>query len=271
MESSQPLRNRTWASVLMILLAACGTAGLRTPPAAASASDSSPVETFALVEGGIAWGGYNDVRIPPETGTEFSLTDDLTSDPASFIRLRLGVRLGDRHTLSLLAAPLRISSEGRFDQTVRYQGVDFPAGEEISATYRFDSYRLTYRYSVYQSDRLRADIGLTAKIRDAEIELTTAELQASKTNVGFVPLISFALCWQMADSWNLILDGDALASPGGQGRAEDVFVGMQRALRQGLAIRAGYRILEGGADVDDVYNFALVHYASVGFVFSVPR
>ncbi len=271
MKSSRPFPNRTWACTLVILLTTCATAGLATPPAAASASDSSPVETFALIEGGVAWGGYNDVRIPPETGTEFSLTEDLASDPASFIRLRLGVRVGDRHTLSLLAAPLRISSEGRFDRTVHYQGVDFPAGEEISATYRFDSYRLTYRYSVYQSDRLRADIGVTAKIRDAEIELMTTELQASKTNVGVVPLISFALCWQMADAWNLILDGDALASPGGQGRAEDVFVGVQRALRPGLAVRAGYRILEGGADVDEVYNFAVVHYASVGFVFSLAR
>jgi hypothetical protein len=26
----------------------------------------------------------------------------------------------------------------------------------------------------------------------------------------------------------------------------------------------GYRILEGGADNDEVYNFALFHYAAVG-------
>ncbi|MBK7711757.1 MAG: hypothetical protein IPJ37_13005 [Bacteroidales bacterium] len=31
-----------------------------------------------------------------------------------------------------------------------------------------------------------------------------------------------------------------------------------------FGLRAGYRILEGGADNDEVYNFALFHYASVG-------
>jgi hypothetical protein len=29
-------------------------------------------------------------------------------------------------------------------------------------------------------------------------------------------------------------------------------------------VRLGYRLLEGGADVAEVYNFALIHYAYVG-------
>ena len=33
-------------------------------------------------------------------------------------------------------------------------------------------------------------------------------------------------------------------------------------------IRAGYRILEGGADNDEVYNFALFHYASMGISYA---
>jgi hypothetical protein len=31
-----------------------------------------------------------------------------------------------------------------------------------------------------------------------------------------------------------------------------------------ISISAGYRILEGGADVDEVYSFALLHYGVVG-------
>lgn len=265
MRSTKPFR-RPWWRLVAAILPILGAGAVAAPWAGASG-----VETYALIEAGQAWAGYNDVRIPADTGTEFSLTDDLSTDPEPFIRLRLGVRLGDRHALSLLAAPLRLSADGRFGRSVHYEGVDFPAGEEISATYRFDSYRLTYRYTFYRSERLRADIGVTAKIRDAEIELVTQDLQASKTNLGFVPLVSFALCWQMADRWNLVLDGDALASPGGQGRAEDVFLGVQHAVHRGLAVRAGYRVLEGGADVEEVYNFALVHYASVGLVYSLPR
>jgi hypothetical protein len=33
-----------------------------------------------------------------------------------------------------------------------------------------------------------------------------------------------------------------------------------------MAFKAGYRLLEGGADVDEVYNFALLHYISGGIL-----
>ena len=35
-----------------------------------------------------------------------------------------------------------------------------------------------------------------------------------------------------------------------------------------IGIRAGYRILEGGADNDEVYNFSLFNYASVGITYT---
>jgi hypothetical protein len=59
-----------------------------------------------------------------------------------------------------------------------------------------------------------------------------------------------------------LLDADALAAP--QGRAEDVFLALTWALRDGLELRAGYRTPEGGADNDEVYSFAWLHYAVVG-------
>jgi hypothetical protein len=31
-----------------------------------------------------------------------------------------------------------------------------------------------------------------------------------------------------------------------------------------LTLKAGYRIVEGGADNIEVYSFALIHYASIG-------
>ena len=40
------------------------------------------------VENGAAISGYNDLRIPGDSGTTFSLTDDLSSDPTYYWRLR---------------------------------------------------------------------------------------------------------------------------------------------------------------------------------------
>jgi len=77
----------------------------------ASAQDRWRVD----VENGAAIAGYNDVRIPGDTGTKFSLTDDLASDTAYFWRARAGVRLAPKHVLSALVAPLTINSGGSFD------------------------------------------------------------------------------------------------------------------------------------------------------------
>jgi hypothetical protein len=78
-------------------------------------------------------------------------------------------------------------------------------------------------------------------------------------------LFHFDLLWRFANPVALRLDGDALASPGGQGRAEDVRLALVYESIPGRQLFLGYRILEGGADVDDVYNFALFQYVVAGF------
>jgi hypothetical protein len=104
--------------------------------------------------------------------------------------------------------------------------------------------------------------GATANIRDAEISLNGAET-SSKSNIGFVPLLSVHVKWRPGDGpLRLLFDVDALAAP--QGRAEDVLLAAMWTLHEGLAIHAGYRTLEGAADNDDVDTFAWFHYAVAG-------
>ena len=64
------------------------------------------------------------------------------------------------------------------------------------------------------------------------------------------------------EPFSVLLDGDALFSQ--YGRAEDVLLALQYHHSRRLALRMGYRILEGGADNDEVYTFALFHYAVFG-------
>ena len=61
---------------------------------------------------------------------------------------------------------------------------------------------------------------------------------------------------------SLALKGDALVGP--VGRAEDVFLGFVYQPSSRVGVRAGYRLIEGGADVDQVYNFAFIHFAALG-------
>ena len=210
--------------------------------------------------------GYNDVRIPGDQGTLFSLQNDLKAKTQIFYRLRASYTIKSRHTLSLLFAPLETKSEGSVANDIFFEGVVFPANTNLIGTYKFNSYRLTYRYDIVQKPGFEFGLGFTAKIRDARISLSSSGLTSEKTNVGFVPIINFRLLWKMNDKFGILLDGDALVAP--QGRAEDVLIAATYKLSDNFGIRAGYRILEGGADNETVYNFALFHYASIGLSYN---
>jgi hypothetical protein len=59
-------------------------------------------QVFIDVEVGTAYTASNDVRIPGDTGTRFSLSDDLQADRVGFFRLRAGYTFGERHTMVIL-------------------------------------------------------------------------------------------------------------------------------------------------------------------------
>ncbi|MGB9906078.1 MAG: hypothetical protein ACPLRR_01670 [Candidatus Saccharicenans sp.] len=221
---------------------------------------------FVDVENGAVLSGYNDVEIPRDTGTRFSLSEELKTDPAYFFRLRLGYRWKSRHTFSVLVAPLKLKAAGRLDRPVFFFEELFPAGTELSGRYKFNSYRLTYRYDFIRKGGWQVGAGLTAKIRDAAIKIEGGGLSSTKTNVGFVPLINLRVFWQFHDRWGLLLEGDGAVAK--QGRAEDFLLALQWKVKENLSLKLGYRILEGGADVEEVYNFSLLHYLSAGLTFT---
>ncbi|MCB2219214.1 MAG: hypothetical protein KQI35_02380 [Bacteroidetes bacterium] len=218
------------------------------------------------LESGAVFTGYNDVRIPGDAGTLFSLNTDLKTKTAAFIRLRAGYTINSRHTISLIYAPLTVKSEGSATMPILFEDAAFPANTELNGSYKFNSYRITYRYDFVRKPNFEFGLGFTAKIRDAEISLKSDETASAKTNVGFVPIINFRLHWTSNKKMGLLLEGDALAAP--QGRAEDVLLAGTYKFSDRFLMRLGYRILEGGADNDEVYNFALFHYASVGFSYT---
>jgi len=219
------------------------------------------------IESGLAFNDYNDVRIPGNTGTDISLSEELKAERIGFVRIRLTTVLGERDRLSLLVAPLRFQAFGSVDRPVDFNGVRFASGVALNSYYRFDSYRVTYQRTLLNKDRLRIGLGFTGKIRDASIRIDGNGQTSEKTNTGFVPLINFAINWRFGSQMGFIFEGDALAAP--QGRAEDVLTAIYANLSDKLRLRLGYRILEGGADNDDVYTFALVHYISVGVTWSL--
>lgn len=215
------------------------------------------------IEAGIPFQGYNEVRIPNATGTTFDFSKDFELDGLVIpFRIRPGYSFGKNHIFGLYA-PLGINYSGPSPRTIQFQQSKFPQGEQIQGFYQFNSYRLTYRRDIVQSDQWTIGIGFTAKIRDATVELTSEGRTDRKDDVGFVPLLHIYTAYHF-DNWTAYLEGDGLA--GGPGRAFDFFLGAKAPLNNNLSLKGGYRILEGGAAIDEVYNFTLINFAMIGVI-----
>ncbi len=252
--------------MVRVLLLVC-VAGLAVSCCGASARTVDDPKWSFIVEAGPVWQSRNDVQIPGDTGTRFSLADFAGSGPFPFVRLELAYEIDARHGLRFLVAPFEYTESGTFDDDVFFVDQVFTAGLATEAGYRFDSYRATYRYTFHDSESWLWRVGITAKIRDAEISLKQPGRFARDSNTGLVPLLNLYGEYRAAGRWKAVVDFDGLASA--QGRAIDLGLMLRYDIARQWFLGGGYRLLEGGADNSEVYNFAWFNYftLSAGYRF----
>jgi hypothetical protein len=214
------------------------------------------------MEAGPVWQSRNDIEIPNDgTATRFSLADTAGNGPWPAGRLSFTWNIKGRHGLRLLAAPLGLTETGSLDSPVLFAGEAYAADVPVEATYRFNSYRVTYRYRFKQGERWTWWAGFTLKVRDAKVALRQGGVTSEDTDLGLVPLAYLRGDRRFGERWHFLLDLDALG--GGPGRAEDLALKLARDVGDRWRFAFGYRTIEGGADVDEVYSFAWLHYAVV--------
>ncbi|MEO0650005.1 MAG: hypothetical protein AAFZ65_04955 [Planctomycetota bacterium] len=249
-------------SLLLCLLAA----SCATPGSSLSAHrDARPV--FVEVEGGALWQNRNDVQIPNDDGTRFSISDLIGEGAYAVGRVTADWDLNPRHAVRAVIAPIETDGSGELTEATDFDGQTFAAGVPTDATYRFNSYRLGYRYTYLHTEHWRLRVGGTAFIRDAKIELQQGAQSASDSNVGFVPLANLAAEYYPARQWRMVAELDAAAAS--QGRAFDFSLKAHYDFNDRCSASVGYRTIEGGADNDDVFTFAWLNavVASIGFRF----
>ena len=223
-----------------------------------SALDAAEPSRFSLeLEGGAAWQARNDFAVPGDGGTRVEL-GQFNSGPAAAFRGTLTWDVGSNWTLRAVVAPLSLTTDFVPGTPVVFQTTTFPAGAPLSVAYRFNSYRLSAYHRFPSSGPVAFRGGLTLKVRDARIGIAGSGLADEKTNVGLVPLLYGGIRWQATPRLALDLEAEGLAAP--QGRAGDVSLKAEWAQSERVALFGGYRLLEGGADNEEVYNFATFHY-----------
>lgn len=214
------------------------------------------------LSGGNSFQARNDVQIPNTSeGTRFSLFDEVGEGPVPAVRFELNWSINERHGIRVMLAPLTYTEVATFAESVSFEGENFAAGQAVDATYRFNSWRLGYHYTFRRTANLTLKVGATAKIRDAEIRLEQGPISSANENLGFVPLLYLNASYRLAVNWTLGADFDGLA--GGPGRAIDAGLTLDYSLTPRWRIGADLRILDGGADVEEVFNFAQFNSASI--------
>ncbi len=233
----------------------------------AAADPETGVRRFQIeFETGAIWQSRNEIHIPASAaGTRFSLADIQDGTPIVQRRVEATWHPGHRHALRFVYQPLGFSGAGSFATPVLFAGGTFAPGTPVESDYKFDSYRVTYRYLFYESSTWGVSAGATAFIRDAKVELRQAGSTATDSNVGFVPLLSLNAEYRFAPRWMAVVDVDGRVAP--QGRAFDAAAKVRHALTDHWSVSAGYRMFEGGVDNGERFAFGWFHFAvvSIGY------
>lgn len=216
----------------------------------------SHATTELNLEAGAVSNPYNRVAIPGDDGTPFDFSKS-TRGQNFYHRLSLSQKF-NRHGFRLLYAPLRITGSATYNKDINFSGVNFPQGNKTETEYQFNSYRASWFYQIDDEGPWQTRLGITGKIRVAKTKISQTGASKIKRNTGVVPLFYVYSRYEWKNGFSMTFDFDGLASP--QGRAFDVALMGGYAILTNLDLNFGYRILEGGADNDAVYNFSRLEY-----------
>ena len=231
-----------------------------------NANLAANAQTFVNLESGAFFTNINDIRYG-SNGTLFSLKNDFQTPVSPFLRLRIGFLTDEKNHFSILYAPLKIVETGTLANDILFDGNNFKANMPIEVVYMFNSYRFTYNRRIISKDNFNFGLGLSAKIRDAGVSLKNSELFKENFNVGFAPLINLIANWDISQKMGVNFFGEGIAAS--KGRAIDISLSGRYTFSESLQGNFGYRLLEGGANGTERYNFIQLHFIFASLNYSI--
>jgi hypothetical protein len=225
-------------------------------------------QPFVNLESGAFFTGVNDIR-NGKNGTFFSMKNDFQTPVSPFLRLRVGYLSNEKNHFSFLFAPLKIAETETIENDIVFDGKTFKANLPIEAIYKFNSYRFTYNRRIISKDNFRFGLGFSVKIRDAGISLKNTDYLRENFSIGFVPLINLSANWDISQKMGVDFFGEAIAAS--KGRAIDLSLSGRYNFSKNLHVNIGYRLLEGGANGTNRYNFIQLHFIFAALNYSFNK
>ncbi len=191
---------------------------------------------------------YNYFQKPNNDVDRVDLPDKTLTGGRLYGRLTLN----ERWDMSFLYAPLETNYNLTSRSNFNFNGTSFTQNEATRVGYKFNSYRVGFLRK-YTRGAWRFVVGPVLKVRDAKLSVTQTSARSSFSNVGPVPLLGVGAEYRWSESLSALIYSDALA--GGPGYAYDVNAELRYSWAR-TQVGVGYRTLGGGADNDELKNFA---------------
>ncbi|MET0404952.1 MAG: hypothetical protein ABW123_21225 [Cystobacter sp.] len=243
--------------------------------AASPALADGPLTAFiAEFETGPAAIFQNDGRYGA-SGTAYS-AEDLQQNATLYRtwRASLEARLGRRHGIILLYAPLDVTTRTALARDLTFRDTVFPAGTVVDHRYLFDGYRASYLFRLIDGERFTWDIGASLQIRNALVGLGAVDgsRYTQESDIGLVGALKTRLRYTLPSGVWGGFEADALSTFGLVGNTAGgiydvaLTLGLPLTHRRDVNAYARLRWLGGGADVPrrDIYNWANFGFALLG-------
>ena len=231
---------------------------------------SAESQAFFNLESGALFTDFNDIRSGKD-GTIFSLKNDFKTPVSPYLRLRAGFLLNDKDLFSVLYAPLKIELTETLEKNILFDGKIFRANIPTEIVYKFNSYRFTYNRRIVNQEKIKFGLGFSAKIREAGFTLKNRELSSGNFTTGFVPLFNILVNWDISKKFGIDFFGEGFVAS--QGRAIDLSLSGRYNFTKNFQGNIGYRLLEGGSDGINKYNFIQLHFLllSLNYTFDTNK
>jgi hypothetical protein len=134
-----------------------------------------------------------------------------------FLNGRISLELGlyRHHEIIFLYQPLAIQTQDVLAESIRVDGLDYPAGTPMTFTYNFPFYRLSYLYDFFSRRDLEVAIGLTLQLRNTTIGFASqdGELYRTNRNVGLVPALKLRVTYHFPFNFWIGTEIDGIYAP----------------------------------------------------------
>lgn len=223
----------------------------------------NPDVRFVFEFGG-AWMNKNDIAAPKHSGDvlDFNVVG-ATADPTSSVRSGFEFFFDKHNELFIQFSPYELRAVGTLNVPTNFNGSSYNTTDETFMAYRWNEYRVRWRYKLIDNRDFVFKLGAGLSISDNQVELSTVSQTELVSTLSALPIGHIHAGMNIGDRSELYVEVDG----GGAGDEYIIDTTLQYRYKfnKHWDIGGGYRYQSVRIDTSDMYN----HYNAENIVMNL--